>query len=148
PPRVQVRATTRQRSGKTSMPSRTAYLASFAAIVATWIPAAFAVDSQDTLLLADPDISRTHIAFIYDGDVWIANRDGSASHRLTTAEGIEAHPRFSPDGASIAFSANYDGNVDVYIVPVAGGAPKRLTWHSAEDIVEGFDPKGRIIFSS
>jgi tricorn protease len=90
-----------------------------------------AVNSQDTLLLSQPALSRTHIAFIYDGDVWIADRDGSHSRRLTTAPGTEARPRFSQDGQSIAFSANYDGNVDVYIMPVSGGSPKRLTWHSA-----------------
>ena len=85
---------------------------------------------------------------MYDGDVWVANRDGSGAYRLTTAEGQESQPRFSPDGASIAFSGNYDGNVDVYVVPIAGGSPKRLTWHSADDFVEGFDNRGRIVFSS
>ena len=109
---------------------------------------AFAVDTQDTLLLSQPDISARRIAFVYDGDVWIANRDGGGSRRLTTAEGIEARPQFSPDGNAIAFSANYDGNVDVYLAPVTGGAPQRLTWHSAEDIVEGFDAQGRVLFSS
>jgi tricorn protease len=109
---------------------------------------ALAVDQQDTLLLAEPDISERHIAFVYDGDVWVANRDGSGAYRLTTAEGKESLPHFSPDGASIAFSGNYDGNVDVYVVPVAGGSPKRLTWHSADDLVEGFDNRGRVVFSS
>ena len=66
--------------------------------------------------------AERHIAFVYDGDVWIANRDGSGACRLTTAEGPESQPHFSPDGASIAFSGNYDGNIDVYVVPVAGGA--------------------------
>jgi tricorn protease len=109
---------------------------------------AWAVDPQDTLLLAEPDISERHLAFVYDGDIWIANRDGSASRRLTTAEGLEARPHFSSDGATLAFSANYDGNVDVYVMPIVGGSPKRLTWHGAEDIVEGFDAEGRIVFSS
>src|SRR5919198_5637869 len=105
-----------------------------------WSAAAWCVDPQDTLLLAEPDISEQHIAFVYDGDIWVANRDGSGSRRLTTAEGQESRPHFSPDGASIAFSGNYDGNIDVYVVPIAGGSPKRLTWHSEEDFVEGFDP--------
>ena len=117
-------------------------------LFALWSAAALAVDPHDTLMLAEPDISERHIAFIYDGDVWVANRDGSGAYRLTTAEGLESRPRFSPDGASIAFSGNYDGNIDVYVVPIAGGSPKRLTWHSADDFVEGFDPQGRIVYSS
>ena len=113
-----------------------------------WSGAAFAVDPQDTLLLEEPDIDARHITFVYDGDVWVANRDGGGAYRLTTAEGQESLPHFSPDGAAIAFSGNYDGNIDVYIVPVAGGSPKRLTWHSADDLVEGFDGQGRVVFSS
>ncbi len=107
-----------------------------------------AVDPADTLLLAEPDISRDHIAFVYDGDVWLAERDGSGSRRLTTAEGRESRPHFSPDGQSIAFSGNYDGNVDVYVVPIAGGSPQRLTWHGGEDIAEGFAGPDRVLFSS
>ena len=117
-------------------------------LLVLWSGAALAVDPQDTLLLAEPDIDARHITFVYDGDVWVANRDGSGAYRLTTAEGQESLPHFSPDGASIAFSGNYDGNIDVYIVPVVGGSPKRLTWHSANDLVEGFDNRGRVIFSS
>jgi Uncharacterized protein related to the periplasmic component of the Tol biopolymer transport system len=123
-------------------------LVPIAFLFALWSAAALAVDPHDTLMLAEPDISERHITFIYDGDVWVANRDGSSAYRLTTAEGQESRPHFSPDGASIAFSGNYDGNIDVYVVPIAGGSPKRLTWHSADDFVEGFDPKGRIVFSS
>jgi tricorn protease len=88
-----------------------------ASLLVSWSGAALAVDPQDTLLLAEPAISARHIAFVYDGDVWVANRDGSGAYRLTTAEGPESQPQFSPDGAAIAFSANYDGNVDVYVCP-------------------------------
>lgn len=109
---------------------------------------AHAVDPNDTLLLAEPDISEHNIVFTYDGDIWLAGRDGGTARRLTTAEGQEVRPHFSPDGASIAFSGNYDGNVDVYLMPVAGGSPRRLTWHGADDLMEGFTPDGRVIFSS
>ncbi|HKS59116.1 MAG TPA: PDZ domain-containing protein [Steroidobacteraceae bacterium] len=117
-------------------------------LLTLWSAAALAVDPQDTLMLEQPDIDARHITFIYDGDVWVANRDGSGAYRLTTAEGQESLPHFSPDGASIAFSGNYDGNVDVYVVAVAGGSPKRLTWHSEDDLVEGWDLQGHVIFSS
>jgi tricorn protease len=119
-----------------------------ALLLTLWSATALAVDPHDTLLLAQPDISARNITFVYDGDVWIANRDGSGAYRLTTAEGLESKPRFSPDGASIAFSGNYDGNIDVYVVPIAGGSPKRLTWHSADDFAEGFDNQGRVVYSS
>jgi tricorn protease len=119
-----------------------------ALLLTLWSAAALAVDPQDTLMLEQPDIDARHITFIYDGDVWVANRDGSGAYRLTTAEGPESLPHLSPDGASIAFSGNYDGNIDVYVVPVAGGSPKRLTWHSEDDLVEGWDPQGRVLFSS
>ena len=69
--------------------------------------------------------------------------------RLTTSEGDVVSPAFAPDGQTIAFSADYDGNTDVYIVPVAGGAPKRLTWHPGADVVQGFTPDGRnVLFTS
>ncbi|HET6628475.1 MAG TPA: PDZ domain-containing protein [Woeseiaceae bacterium] len=119
-----------------------------ALLLLCWSPAVLAVDADDTLLLAEPDISREHIAFVYDGDVWVAGRDGSASRRLTTAEGIESRPHFSPDGQAIVFSGNYDGNVDVYVVPIGGGAPRRLTWHGGEDIAEDYAGPGRVLFSS
>ncbi len=109
---------------------------------------ALAVDATDTLLLTQPAISDAHIAFVYDGDVWLANRDGSHARRLTTAEGEESHPHFSPDGRFLLFSGNYDGNVDVYLVPVEGGAPRRLTWHGGADIAEGFAGGDRVLFSS
>ena len=67
-----------------------------ASLLALWSGAALAVDTQDTLLLAEPAISERHIAFVYDGDVWVANRDGSGAYRLTTAEGQESQPQFSP----------------------------------------------------
>ena len=119
-----------------------------ALLLLCWSPAVLAVDPGDTLLLAEPDISREHIAFIYDGDVWLANRDGSGSRRLTTAEGIESRPHFAPDGQSIVFSGNYDGNVDVYVLPIAGGTPQRVTWHGGEDTAEGFAGARRVLFSS
>ncbi|MDQ6827838.1 MAG: peptidase S41, partial [Gemmatimonadota bacterium] len=103
----------------------------------------------DTRLLAQPALSATHIAFVYAGDLWTARRDGSDVRRLTTADGDEQNPVFSPDGKLIAFSANYDGNTDVYVVPSTGGAPKRLTWHPGDDIVQGFTPDGKsVLFAS
>lgn len=76
-----------------------------------------------TRMLSQPALSAEHVAFAYDGDLWVANRDGSNPRRLTSHEGVENSPRFSPDGQTIAFSAEYDGNTDVFTIPVSGGSP-------------------------
>ena len=103
----------------------------------------------DTRMLAQPAVSATHVAFIYAGDLWSARLDGADVRRLTTSEGTVSNPAFSPDGRSIAFSAQYNGNTDVYVVGVDGGAPTRLTWHPGADLVQGFTPDGRsIVFTS
>ncbi len=105
-------------------------------------PAA-AVDIHDTLMLADPTVSDDHVAFIYAEDLWVADRSGGTARRLTTHEGTESNPNFSPDGEWIAFTGHYDGNDDVYLIPVDGGSPTRLTWHPGADIVRGLHP-GRV----
>ena len=106
-------------------------------------------DAMGTRMISQPAVSPVHIAFSYDRDLWIANRDGSNPRRLTSHEGTEASPRFSPDGNWIAFTGEYDGNNDVYLVSINGGSPKRLTYHPASDLVEGFTPDGSaVLFSS
>ncbi|MGH8235574.1 MAG: S41 family peptidase, partial [Steroidobacteraceae bacterium] len=119
-----------------------AALLSYATVMAT------APDPNDTLLLDQPDIGERDVTFVYDNDVWIASREGGQARRLTSAAGAEAAPHLSPDGSLVAFSGNYDGNVDVYVVPATGSVPKRLTWHGGADMVQGFLPNGRVLFSS
>ncbi|HEY6329517.1 MAG TPA: PDZ domain-containing protein [Blastocatellia bacterium] len=110
---------------------------------------AHGVNINDTRLLTQPAISDKNIAFIYAGNLWVADLDGKNVRRLTSDEGTEFNPVFSPDGSLIAFSAQYDGNVDVYVVPTAGGVPKRLTWHPSPDVVQGFTPDGSaVLFTS
>ncbi|MCK4745963.1 MAG: PD40 domain-containing protein, partial [Bacteroidales bacterium] len=101
-----------------------------------------AIDPNDTRLLEQPAISQDHIAFIYAHDLWVADADGAHPRRLTVDEGVESRPFFSPDGKLIAFSAEYDGNTDVFTVPVEGGIPTRLTWHPVRDLTAGFTPDG------
>jgi tricorn protease len=125
-----------------------AILALSAVVVITTSLAA-RVDTRDTRLLTQPAISATHIAFVYAGDLWSAKADGSDVRRLTSDEGVESNPAFSPDGILIAFSAQYEGNIDVYTVPVGGGRPARLTWHPGPDTVQGFTPDGKaVMFTS
>ena len=110
---------------------------------------AWGADVNDTKLLAQPAISKTQIAFVYAGDLWVSGLDGKNVRRLTTDEGVESFPTFSPDGTLIAFSAQYDGNLDVFVVPVSGGVPTRLTWHPGPDIVQCFTPDGAsVLFTS
>jgi len=102
--------------------------------------------AQDTRLLRDPAISKEKISFVYAGDIWVANLDGSDVKRITAFEGVEADPHFSPDGKQIAFTGQYDGNTDVYVVSNDGGEPLRLTWHPAADMVRGWSPDGAEIY--
>ncbi|MDX3774121.1 PDZ domain-containing protein [Chromatiaceae bacterium AAb-1] len=105
--------------------------------------------SESTLLLRQPDISQHHIAFVYGGNIWLADRDGSNPRQLTSHPAQEFAPYFSPDGNWIAFSASYDNNTDVYVMPVSGGEAKRLTWHPGADIVNGWSPDGKkVLFAS
>jgi tricorn protease len=103
----------------------------------------------DARMFRYPDVSETHLSFVYAGDIWVASIDGGLAHRLTTSPGEESFPRFSPDGSLIAFTANYDGTNAVYTIPVKGGIPARLTWHSASDRTLGWTPDGKqVLFAS
>jgi tricorn protease len=107
------------------------------------------IDIKNTKLLAQPAVCQSHIAFVYCNDLWVAKIDGTEVRRLTTDEGIESEPAFSLDGKLVAFSAQYDGNTDVFVVPVEGGVPKRLTWHPESDVACGFKADGTaVLFTS
>src|SRR5262245_66633627 len=110
-----------------------------AALVVATAPAAAqqpaGPDPTDTRLLTMPAIGPRNIAFVYSEDLWVADLDGRNPRRLTSDVGVESNPVFSPDGQTIAFSAQYEGNTDVYTIPTAGGQPTRLTWHPAADTV-------------
>lgn len=107
------------------------------------------IKAQETRLLRNPAISSTHIAFVYGGDIWLANQDGSQVKRITTYAGVESEPHFSPDGKTLAFSGQYDGNTDVFTVPIEGGEPQRLTWHPGADLVRGWTSDGlNVLFAS
>ncbi len=109
----------------------------------------YATDPTDTKMLHQPAISDSNIAFIYADDLWVADRDGKHPRRLTVDNGIESRPAFSPDGSLITFTAEYDGNIDVFTIPVQGGIPKRLTYHPIADRSLGFSKDGkRVLFLS
>jgi tricorn protease len=119
------------------------------AVVAASAAPAAALDRTDTRLLSMPAVGPKQIAFVYSEDLWVADLDGRNPRRLTTDVGVESNPVFSPDGSVIAFSAQYDGNTDVFTVPADGGPPTRLTSHPGPDTVRGFTPDGKgVLFSS
>jgi tricorn protease len=102
--------------------------------------------AQDTpLLMRTPTLNKTHIIFSYAGDLWSVGRDGGEASRVTTGVGREFSPLFSPNGQSIAFTGEYDGNVDVYVIPAAGGVPRRLTYHPGADQLTGWTPDGKSV---
>ncbi len=99
--------------------------------------------NQPPLLLRNPSLSQDHIAFLYADDVWTVSRQGGEAERLTSDGQVEAGPFYSPDGTEIAYSAHLQGNTDVYVIPAAGGIPRRITWHPAGSLVVGWSPDGK-----
>jgi tricorn protease len=96
-----------------------------------------------------PTVSATQIAFVYAGDIWVAPKSGGYAQRLSSPKGEELFPRFSPDGTEIAFSGNYDGNMDIYVMSAFGGLPRRVTYHGSPDRVLGWYPDGKnLLFAS
>tara|TARA_R110002012_G_scaffold263456_1_gene446344 strand:+ start:187754 stop:191017 length:3264 start_codon:yes stop_codon:yes gene_type:complete len=110
--------------------------------------ASFYSQAQGTQLLRQPTASETEIVFVYANDLWKTSINGGQAIRLTSNEGYESSPHFSKDGKTIAFTAEYDGNVDVYTIPSEGGEPKRLTYHPDGDFVQGWTPDGEVLFRS
>src|SRR5277367_2639609 len=106
-------------------------------------------DENPPLLLHHPTVSATQIVFVYAGDLWSVPRAGGVAQRLTAGAGTASRPVFSPDGSEIAFTGDYDGNEDVYLIPASGGTPRRLTYHPAADEVMGWTRDGKsVLFAS
>ena len=121
----------------------------FSAVLVFLLSGALQAASDPTHLLRQPALSADHLAFVYAGDLWIAERNDqggvSAPRRLTTAAADEGTPIFSPDGSKLAFAADYGDNVDVYVIDIAGGQPQRLTWHPGSDTPVAWAPDGQAV---
>jgi len=87
-----------------------------------------AQETQEGRLLRFPDIYKDKIAFMYGGDLWLASSAGGTARRITSHSGREVFPKFSPDGKLLAFTGQYDGNFNVYVMSSEGGQPKQLTF--------------------
>jgi len=116
---------------------------------------------EETRLLRFPTIARDTIIFSYSGDLYLTTTKGGVATRITSHEGYEMFPHFSPDGKQIAFTAQYDGNTEVYVMALDGGTPKRITYTATLDrddisdrmgpnnIVMGWTPDGEnVIYRS
>jgi tricorn protease len=87
--------------------------------------------SAQSKLLRYPDVHGAHVVFCYAGDLWLAPSSGGSATRLTAHPGLELFPKFSPDGQWIAFTGQYDGDEQVYVIPARGGVPEQLTFYPA-----------------
>jgi len=100
------------------------------------------LSADNTRLLRFPDIHGDQVAFTYAGDIYVASTRGGLARQLTSDEGFEIFPKFSPDGSQIAFSAEYNGTRQVFVIPSNGGTPKQLTWYNDVGVMPprgGFD---------
>jgi tricorn protease len=111
-----------------------------------------------TKLLRFPDVYGDRVVFTYGGDLWTASTGGGTATRLTAHPGVETFAKFSPDGKWIAFTGQYDGDEQVYVMPSGGGEPKQLTFYPSrgplaprwgyDNQVLGWTKDGRIYFRS
>ena len=93
-----------------------------------------------------PDIHGNVIVFNSEGDLWIVPATGGDAYRITTHLGQEEWPVISHDGTCIAFSANYDGSRDAYVIPIKGGRPERISWDGARPV--GWTPDGEVLLTT
>src|SRR5215475_2028716 len=112
--------------------------------------------TAQTKLLRFPDVRGDKVVFTYGGDLWTASTSGGIATRLTSHPGLELFAKFSPDGKWIAFTGQYDGDEQVYVIPATGGVPKQLTFYPArgplpprwgyDNQVYGWTPDGKSVF--
>jgi len=104
----------------------------FPAIAFVLLLSSYSAASAQTKLLRFPDIHGDQLVFTYGGDLWTASVSGGSAIRLTAHPGVEVFGKFSPDGKWIAFTGQYDGDEQVYVIPAGGGVPRQLTFYPAK----------------
>ncbi len=130
-------------------------------MIAVFLAAEVMVQAQGARLMRFPDIHDDKVVFVYAGDLYLVSANGGMARRITSNKGYESFPHFSPDGSLIAFTGQYDGNTEVFVIPSEGGIPKRLTYTATlgrddigdrmgpNNIVMGWTPDGKnIIYRS
>jgi tricorn protease len=110
------------------------------------VPLAISAEMPEGRLMRFPDIHKDKIVFSHAGDLWLVSSSGGEARRLTTDPGLELFPKFSPDGKWIAFTGQYDGNFNVYVMPAEGGQPKQLTFEpDIAPVPERMGPNNEVI---
>ncbi len=130
-------------------------------LIMSLLTCSFTNAQDEARLLRFPSIFEDQVVFSYGGDLYTVDADGGTARKLTTHNGYEMFPRFSPDGSTIAFTGQYDGNTEVFLIPAEGGVPLRLTYTATlgrddlgdrmgpNNLVIGWTPDGKdIIFRS
>ena len=120
----------------------------FSLLVGLLLIAVAAARAEETRLLRFPAIHGDRIVFSYAGDLFTVSASGGVARRLTSDQGYEMFARFSPDGTEIAFTGQYDGNTEVYLMPAEGGAPKRLTFTATlgrDDVSDRMGPNNIVM---
>jgi tricorn protease len=121
-------------------------VAGLAVLLLTLRVFATAAETPESRLMRFPDVYKDKVVFSYGGDLWLVTTAGGEARRITTHPGLELFPKFSPDGKWIAFTGQYDGNFNVYIMPSQGGQPKQLTFlPDIADIPERMGPNNELI---
>jgi len=103
---------------------------------------------QEARLLRFPTTDGDKIVFTYAGQLYLVPKQGGTARQLTTGDGYAIFPRFSPDGKWLAFTGQYDGNTEVYLMPANGGTPKRLTYTATlnrDDLSDRMGPNNIVI---
>ena len=112
------------------------------------LPLTFQLRATEARLLRFPHINGNQIVFSYAGDLYTVQTDGGTARKLTSHIGYEMFPRISPDGKYIAFTGQYDGNTEVFVMPSTGGEPKRLTFSATlnrDDLGDRMGPNNIVI---
>src|ERR1700685_16419 len=110
---------------------------------------ALSAQAEKPLLMQNPTLSATHIVFTYGGELWSVSLEGGVALQLTSGAGRKTNAHFSPDGKWIAFSAQYGGNINVFLMPADGGEARQLTYGPGPDLAEAWTPDGKnILFRS
>src|ERR1035441_2479463 len=109
-------------------------------------PLAISAEMPEGRLMRFADIYKDKIVFSAAGDLWLVSSAGGEARRITTDPGLELFPKFSPDGKWIAFTAQYDGNFNLYVMPAEGGEPKQLTFEpDTEPTSERMGPNNMVV---
>jgi tricorn protease len=103
---------------------------------------------QTTGFYRQPALQGDHVYLVAEGDLWRVGLAGGPAQRLTTHSGLESQPAVSPDGRWLAFTGQYDGGTELYVMPTAGGPPRRLTWEGGGMRVWGFTARGEVLYTS